>query len=75
VFVGEQSSWDRDPLNGYQVIFVPFANERPSGMPPPVLTDFLAPDKNRSTGGWSAWHLTGPVHSSSRTMLGMRFGE
>jgi glucose/arabinose dehydrogenase len=44
-FVGEHGSWDRDPLNGYQVIFVPFANERPSGMPIPVLTDFLVPDK------------------------------
>ena len=45
-FVGEHGSWDRDPLNGYQVIFVPFVNGRPSGMPTPVLTNFLAADKS-----------------------------
>jgi glucose/arabinose dehydrogenase len=43
-FVGEHGSWDRDPLNGYQVIFVPFSNGRPSGMPRPVVTNFLAAD-------------------------------
>ena len=31
-------------MNGYQVIFVPFAGGRPSGMPVPVVTGFLAPD-------------------------------
>src|SRR5581483_9934551 len=30
-FVGEHGSWNRHPLNGYKVIFVPFANGRPSG--------------------------------------------
>jgi glucose/arabinose dehydrogenase len=44
VFVGEHGSWDRSPLNGYQVIFVPFVNGRPSGAPVPVATGFLAPD-------------------------------
>jgi glucose/arabinose dehydrogenase len=43
-FVGEHGSWDRDPLNGYQVIFVPFANGRPGGPPIPVVTGFLASD-------------------------------
>jgi glucose/arabinose dehydrogenase len=43
-FVGEHGSWDRDPLNGYQVIFVPFLNGRPSGAPIPVVTNFLAQD-------------------------------
>ena len=43
-FVGEHGSWDRDPLNGYQVIFVPFVNNRPAGMPIPVVTNFLAAD-------------------------------
>jgi glucose/arabinose dehydrogenase len=42
-FVGEHGSWDRDPLNGYQVIFVPFVNGRPEGKPVPVVTGFLAP--------------------------------
>jgi glucose/arabinose dehydrogenase len=44
VFVGEHGSWDRDPVNGYQVIFVPFVNGMPSGKPVPVVTGFLAPD-------------------------------
>ena len=43
-FVGEHGSWDRDPLNGYQVIYVPFVNGRPTGAPVPVITDFLASD-------------------------------
>ena len=49
-FVGEHGSWDRKPLNGYQVIFVPFVNGRPNGMPIPVVTGFLAPD-NKSVRG------------------------
>ncbi|HEV2708940.1 MAG TPA: sorbosone dehydrogenase family protein, partial [Edaphobacter sp.] len=43
-FVGEHGSWDRDPLNGYQVIFVPFENGMPHGNPIPVVTGFLAAD-------------------------------
>jgi glucose/arabinose dehydrogenase len=50
VFVGEHGSWDRDPLNGYQVIFVPFVNGQPSGTPTPVVTDFLTPDKKTVRG-------------------------
>jgi glucose/arabinose dehydrogenase len=49
-FVGEHGSWDRDPLNGYQVIFVPFVNGKPSGVPIPVVTDFLAADKKTVRG-------------------------
>jgi glucose/arabinose dehydrogenase len=44
VFVGEHGSWDRSPLNGYQVIFVPFTNGRPRGTPIPVVTGFLGKD-------------------------------
>jgi glucose/arabinose dehydrogenase len=40
-FIGEHGSWDRSPLNGYQVIFVPFAGGMPSGKPMPVVTGFL----------------------------------
>jgi len=43
-FVGEHGSWDRDPFNGYKVIYVPFANGRPSGKPVDVLTGFLTAD-------------------------------
>jgi glucose/arabinose dehydrogenase len=49
-FVGEHGSWNRDPLNGYQVIFVPFVDGRPNGAPIPVVTDFLAQDKKTVRG-------------------------
>ena len=49
-FIGEHGSWDREPLNGYKVIFVPFANGRPNGMPIPVVTDFLAADNKTVRG-------------------------
>jgi glucose/arabinose dehydrogenase len=41
VFVGEHGSWNREPLNGYRVVFVPFANGRPAGKPLDVLHGFL----------------------------------
>jgi hypothetical protein len=40
-FVGEHGSWDRQVLNGYKVVYVPFANGRPSGMAQDVVTGFL----------------------------------
>jgi glucose/arabinose dehydrogenase len=40
-FVGQHGSWNRKPPSGYKVIFVPFANGRPSGQPEDVLTGFL----------------------------------
>jgi glucose/arabinose dehydrogenase len=49
-FVGEHGSWDRVPLNGYQVVFVPFINGHPNGAPIPVITGFLAPDKQTVRG-------------------------
>jgi glucose/arabinose dehydrogenase len=44
VFIGEHGSWNRKPLAGYKVVFVPFANGRPSGPPRDVLTGFLSPE-------------------------------
>lgn len=43
-FVGQHGSWDRNPLAGYRVIFVPFAKGMPSGPPRVVLSGFLSPD-------------------------------
>ena len=43
-FVGEHGSWNRRPLNGYKVVFVPFATGRPSGAPLDVLTGFVDAD-------------------------------
>jgi glucose/arabinose dehydrogenase len=40
-FVGEHGSWDRDELNGYKVVFVPFAGGQPNGMAQDVLTGFV----------------------------------
>jgi glucose/arabinose dehydrogenase len=42
MFVGQHGSWNRKPFSGYQVIFVPFANGKPTGaLPVPVLTGFV----------------------------------
>ncbi|HKW00491.1 MAG TPA: sorbosone dehydrogenase family protein [Vicinamibacterales bacterium] len=41
MFVGQHGSWNRKPRSGYKVIFVPFANGRPSGKPIDVLTGFV----------------------------------
>jgi len=41
VFIGEHGSWNRKPPSGYKVVFVPFADGKPSGMPIDVLTGFL----------------------------------
>lgn len=43
-FIGLHGSWNRRPLSGYKVIFVPFANGRPAGMPEDVLTGFVNAD-------------------------------
>jgi glucose/arabinose dehydrogenase len=43
-FVSEHGSWNRDPLSGYKVVFVPFANGKPDGLPVDVLTGFLSPE-------------------------------
>lgn len=43
-FVGQHGSWNRSERSGYKVIFVPFADGRPSGAPEDVLTGFLDQD-------------------------------
>jgi glucose/arabinose dehydrogenase len=40
-FIGLHGSWNRRPLSGYKVIYVPFAAGRPAGMPADVLTGFV----------------------------------
>jgi glucose/arabinose dehydrogenase len=44
-FIGEHGSWNRKPFSGYKVVFVPFADGKPSGQPVDVLTGFLSPDE------------------------------
>lgn len=41
LFVGQHGSWNRQPHSGYKVIFVPFSDGQPAGMPVDVLTGFL----------------------------------
>jgi glucose/arabinose dehydrogenase len=43
-FIGEHGSWDRTRFNGYQVVFVPFANGRPSGKAQTFVGGFLTAD-------------------------------
>jgi len=44
MFVGEHGSWNRKPPAGYKVVFIPFVNGRPAGMPVDVLTGFVSKD-------------------------------
>jgi glucose/arabinose dehydrogenase len=43
-FVGQHGSWNRKPRSGYKVVFVPFADGKPSGPPEDILTGFLSDD-------------------------------
>jgi glucose/arabinose dehydrogenase len=45
-FIGQHGSWNRTPKNGYKVVFVPFKDGMPAGMPEDVLTGFLDKDEN-----------------------------
>ncbi|HTZ69880.1 MAG TPA: sorbosone dehydrogenase family protein [Acetobacteraceae bacterium] len=40
-FIGQHGSWNRNPPSGYKVVFVPFKDGKPAGMPVDVLTGFL----------------------------------
>jgi len=44
-FVGEHGSWNRPELNGYKVVFVPFADGHPNGPAQDVVTGFLNKDE------------------------------
>jgi glucose/arabinose dehydrogenase len=45
MFVGLHGSWNRRPLNGYEVVWVPFQQGKPTGAPVAVLTGFISPDE------------------------------
>ena len=44
-FIGQHGSCNRKPHSGYKVIFVPFADGKPKGLPVDVLTGFLNADE------------------------------
>ncbi|WP_217546712.1 sorbosone dehydrogenase family protein [Pantoea sp. GbtcB22] len=49
-FISEHGSWNRTPLNGYQVVWVKFENGKPVGQPQPVVTGFLTDDQKQVRG-------------------------
>ncbi|MFS2217013.1 sorbosone dehydrogenase family protein [Telluria sp. Tellsp104] len=49
-FISEHGSWDRAPLSGYKVVWVPFANGMPSGKAQDVVTGFHSADEKHLFG-------------------------
>lgn len=41
-FVGQHGSWNRSIISGYKVVFIPFANGKPSGPVEDFLTGFIS---------------------------------
>jgi len=48
--IGQHGSWNRSKLSGYKLVFVPFANGRPSGAPRDILSGFLSADEQDAYG-------------------------
>lgn len=48
--IGQHGSWNRSKLSGYKLLFVPFANGKPSGAPRDILTGFLSDDEKLAYG-------------------------
>ncbi len=48
-FIGQHGSWNRKPVNGYKVLFVPFKDGKPNGVQHDILTGFLN-DKGEARG-------------------------
>jgi glucose/arabinose dehydrogenase len=49
IFIGQHGSWNRKPLSGYKVIFIPFTDGHPAGSPVDVLTGFVG-DNGKAQG-------------------------
>ena len=43
-YVGQHGSWNRNPPSGYNVVFIPFRDGKPSGRPVEVLSGFRSPE-------------------------------
>ena len=67
--IAEHGSWNRQPLSGYQVVFVPFdARGNPQGAPVPLLTGFLTGDgKTHGRPTWVTWAKDGALLVSDDT--------
>ena len=67
-FIGQHGSWNRNPLSGYKVIFVPFADGRPIGHPR-TCSPALSMRTATHMAVRLAWRLTEWAHCLSPTML------
>jgi glucose/arabinose dehydrogenase len=50
-FIGQHGSWNRSEFAGYKVLFVRFADGRPSGPPEDFLTGFIANEATKEVYG------------------------
>lgn len=69
-FVARHGSWNRKPLVGYDVVFVPFDTRGnvTTGQPVPILAGFLAGDrKAHGRPTWLAWAKDGALLVSDDT--------
>jgi YD repeat-containing protein len=68
-FIAEHGSWNRQPLSGYQVVYVPFdKNGNPVGKPQPVLGGFLtSTDDTHGRPTWLTWAGDGALLVSDDT--------
>lgn len=41
-FITLHGSWNRDPISGYKLIYVPFHAGQPAGLPQDILTGFIS---------------------------------
>jgi len=48
--IGQHGSWNRSKLSGYRLLFVPFADGKPSGPAEDLLTGFLSEDERSAWG-------------------------
>jgi glucose/arabinose dehydrogenase len=66
-FIGEHGSWNRPQLNGYKVVYVPFANGHPNGPAEDVVTASSAWTKNRGVGQLGLLSIKAAIFSSPTT--------
>jgi glucose/arabinose dehydrogenase len=59
-FIGQHGSWNRKELAGYKVLFIPFRNGKPAGLPEDFLTGFVADADNSKVYGRPAGVAVAP---------------
>jgi len=45
VFISEHGSWNRKPRSGYKVVYIPFKDNEPQGLPIDIVTNFVVGDE------------------------------